>query len=37
VPTNEHGKISYEEFKSFMQEMLWAEASPTALGKQSSV
>lgn len=33
VPTTENGKISYEEFKTFMQEMLWNETSPTQLGR----
>ena len=27
------GQITYEEFKNFMQEILWAEASPSRIGR----
>lgn len=31
------GRITYEEFKSFMQEILWSENSPTALPRRESM
>ena len=33
VKTAEPGKVSFEEFKAFMQEILQSETSPTSLGR----
>ena len=36
VSTATPGRIALEEFKVFMQEILWSESSPTALPRRSS-
>jgi hypothetical protein len=36
VATSETGKVSYEEFKTFMQEILWSESSPLGMKRELS-
>lgn len=36
VPASESGRVSYDEFKTFMQEILWSETSPTRMKRELS-